>query len=407
MTEPYKTYDKELVRERIAFPDLVGELVGELRRAGSDFTCNCPFHDEQTGSFHVYKDHGYCYGGCGNFDIFSFWMAWHDVTFREALEALARKCGVQCTVGDGTVYSPKYKILDGPKRGSAEAREKPILPPMRRLRPEEKRALATLRGVSREAVEAADALGRLGFCEWPQWLGRDGAWRAGTDKSGCFVVSDAERWVVQFRRLDGGTFTMQNGGSVKALTKGSSKWPVGCAHIGDRRNVLLTEGGTDMLGAYHFLGGLGGLALLDDVAVVCMFGAGIAIAEDALEFFKGKRVRIMMDADLAKPGPKADPGTYCEQVREDGKVEKVPTFSPFDADGVPICPKGWKVASLVAAEKWSKQLTAAGAAVQVFSLYGLKMANGERVTDLNDLCRCNALTLSDPDLQDAFLSWKF
>jgi hypothetical protein len=56
---------------------------------------------------------------------------------------------------------------------------------------------------------------------------------------------------------------------------------------------------------------------------------------------------------------------------------------------------------------WQEQLRAAGAAVAVYYLYGLKTASGERVGDLNDLALASRETLAREDVQGAFFDWEF
>jgi DNA primase len=85
------------VRERVDIVDLVGESV-QLRRAGRIYKGLCPFHEERTPSFVVYPDSGrwQCFGACATGgDAFSFLMRLYNVPFREALEIMARRTGVE------------------------------------------------------------------------------------------------------------------------------------------------------------------------------------------------------------------------------------------------------------------------------------------------------------------------
>lgn len=54
--------DRALVRERISLADVIEQF--DLAVVGRDGKIPCPFHDEDTASFHVYEDHGHCFG-CG------------------------------------------------------------------------------------------------------------------------------------------------------------------------------------------------------------------------------------------------------------------------------------------------------------------------------------------------------
>ena len=84
------------VKERLDIVDLIGSKV-ELRRAGRNFKGRCPFHQEKTPSFVVFPEtQGYhCFGCQKNGDIFSFVMETENLTFRDALEQLASRAGVE------------------------------------------------------------------------------------------------------------------------------------------------------------------------------------------------------------------------------------------------------------------------------------------------------------------------
>jgi DNA primase len=90
---------KEEVRSRINIEDVVGEYV-QLKRAGRNFKGLSPFSSEKTPSFfvspdkHIWHDFSSNKGG----DIFSFIMEVEGLDFREALELLARKAGVDLSL---------------------------------------------------------------------------------------------------------------------------------------------------------------------------------------------------------------------------------------------------------------------------------------------------------------------
>jgi DNA primase len=90
--------EKDLVKERVALRDLVAEVVGELKsRGGDDLWACCPFHNEDTPSFHVRPALGvYKCFGCGESgDVFTFVQKTRGVGFREALELLAQRAGLE------------------------------------------------------------------------------------------------------------------------------------------------------------------------------------------------------------------------------------------------------------------------------------------------------------------------
>ena len=96
---------KEEVRERLAIEDVIGEYV-QLKRAGRNLKGLSPFTDERTPSFMVSPEkqiwHDFSSGRGG--DIYSFIMLVEGIDFRQALEHLARKAGVDLSMfskGDG------------------------------------------------------------------------------------------------------------------------------------------------------------------------------------------------------------------------------------------------------------------------------------------------------------------
>ncbi len=89
---------KEQVRQAIDIVDLVGSYV-QLRRQGRNFVGTCPWHDDSRPSLQVNPDRQsfkcwVCdYGG----DVFSFVMRTENMEFREALELLAERAGINLT----------------------------------------------------------------------------------------------------------------------------------------------------------------------------------------------------------------------------------------------------------------------------------------------------------------------
>ncbi|MBN1304847.1 MAG: DNA primase [Anaerolineales bacterium] len=87
------------VKSRIDIVDLVSESGVKLRKAGKNYTGFCPFHDNRrTPAFVVWPETGTwrCFGQCNEGgDIFKFIMKRDGLDFKEALQNLAAKAGVQ------------------------------------------------------------------------------------------------------------------------------------------------------------------------------------------------------------------------------------------------------------------------------------------------------------------------
>lgn len=98
MSQGFSPDFKELVRSRTNLVDLVGENVAlKGLRGGTDFAGLCPFHDDHNASFHVYPERGTyrCWSCNEGGDCFSFVMKYEGVEFRDALEMLAKRAGLE------------------------------------------------------------------------------------------------------------------------------------------------------------------------------------------------------------------------------------------------------------------------------------------------------------------------
>lgn len=86
----------EEVRRRSDVIDVISSYVN-LKRAGSNYTGLCPFHNEKTPSFSVSpgKQMYYCFGCGAGGNVFTFLMEYENLTFVEALEQLAGRAGME------------------------------------------------------------------------------------------------------------------------------------------------------------------------------------------------------------------------------------------------------------------------------------------------------------------------
>ncbi len=99
------------IKVRIDIVDLVSEAGVKLRHAGKNYTGFCPFHDNKhTPAFVVWPESGTwrCFGQCNEGgDIFKFVMKRDGLDFKEAMQKLALRAGVE--IKDYQRESPQQK----------------------------------------------------------------------------------------------------------------------------------------------------------------------------------------------------------------------------------------------------------------------------------------------------------
>jgi DNA primase len=103
---------KERVRNAIDIVDLVGSYVS-LRRAGRGFTALCPWHDDARPSLQVNPERQTfrCWVCDIGGDVFQFLMRMEKLEFREALEQLADRAGIQLQRSRGGATSDERAAL--------------------------------------------------------------------------------------------------------------------------------------------------------------------------------------------------------------------------------------------------------------------------------------------------------
>lgn len=93
----------EEIRGRCNIVEVVGAYLPQLKRRGSTFKCNCPFHQEKTPSFTVNETRQifHCFGCSAGGDVFRFVMDYEKVDFVTAIKILAERAGVEITYEGG------------------------------------------------------------------------------------------------------------------------------------------------------------------------------------------------------------------------------------------------------------------------------------------------------------------
>jgi DNA primase len=101
--------DIALVRERARIDEVVSAHVTLRRAGGGSLKGLCPFHDEKTPSFHVTpaRNMFHCFGCQEGGDVFDFVMKVEGLTFTDAVERLAGRCGVQLRYTEGDAGAPR------------------------------------------------------------------------------------------------------------------------------------------------------------------------------------------------------------------------------------------------------------------------------------------------------------
>jgi len=111
---PPEFVDELLTRTDIV--DLIGTRI-QLRKAGKDYQARCPFHDEKTPSFTVSPDKQFyhCFGCGAHGSAIGFLMEYDRLAFREAIEELAQRAGLEVPGGVDAVpagqdHGPLYDL---------------------------------------------------------------------------------------------------------------------------------------------------------------------------------------------------------------------------------------------------------------------------------------------------------
>jgi DNA primase len=335
------------IRDKIDIAEVIGEHVA-LQRKGGRYWGLCPFHQEKSPSFTVTPEKGvfYCFGCRKGGTVFDFIMEVEKVPWRDAVELLARKAGVEIPRDDeerGGVKRDAYVELLRRVVGSFHwlLTEGP--------QAEEARAYLQRRGVTRETLDAfqlgyapsdrewlfrfltqksysADFLGRVGlFIDNAR--GRGGALFANRIM---FPIANARGEVIAFggRALGDGQPKYLNSPETPFFRKGENLFGIDKAGPAIRQAgfFIIVEGYMDVL-AMHQAG-----------IANCVAPLGTALTEQQVRTLKrwaGKGL-LLFDGDAA--GQKATARGVELLEREDMLVQVVEL--PDDQDPADLVQKG-------------------------------------------------------------------
>ncbi|MBR4305509.1 MAG: DNA primase [Ruminiclostridium sp.] len=75
--------------------DVISSYV-PLKKSGTDYVCNCPFHSEKTPSCHIYMatQSFYCFGCGAGGDVFNFIRLYEHLDYMESVRFLAQRAGI-------------------------------------------------------------------------------------------------------------------------------------------------------------------------------------------------------------------------------------------------------------------------------------------------------------------------
>ena len=83
------------LKDQLSIVDVIGKAI-TLKKAGRNYVGLCPFHGEKTPSFTVNNEKGifFCFGCKTGGDMIQFYIKYHQVSFKEAVDALSSMAGM-------------------------------------------------------------------------------------------------------------------------------------------------------------------------------------------------------------------------------------------------------------------------------------------------------------------------
>jgi len=202
MTSPGSVADT--VKQQADIVRIIGDYVKLKKSGAQNFTGLCPFHREKTPSFsvHATRQFFHCFGCGASGDVFTFVQKIDNVTFPEALRAVAQKLGIALPrgtysgAGEGDTKEAKLRgaLLEMHQRACEFFAEQ-----LRRPEAAHAREYLASRGLSRETIEQF----RIGYAPDSGFLLRERL-SAAADDHELLKASGLFSWKEPEEKVEGG-----------------------------------------------------------------------------------------------------------------------------------------------------------------------------------------------------------
>jgi len=146
----------EQIRQRISIVEIVSAYV-TLKKTGRNYSGLCPFHAEKSPSFTVNEERGlfHCFGCGAGGTVFTFLMRADRLEFREAVERLAQRAGMELPKERMAATDPRQTLI-----AANQAAQEYFAAALRSARGSVARQYLDSRGLSPTIIEQYG----LGFC---------------------------------------------------------------------------------------------------------------------------------------------------------------------------------------------------------------------------------------------------
>lgn len=297
----------EDIKARNDIADVIGAYV-TLKRAGSNMTGLCPFHNEKTPSFVVFGNRQcfYCFGCAAAGDVITFVRRMENLEYVDALRFLAKRSGITIPEENARGGVRRSRLLEMNKTAARFFRS-------RLLESDVAKEYLIKRGLTKKTVdrfglgysgakgyELIDHLKRFGYTEEEMLAGK----LAGKNERGyypffrdrvMFPIIDASGSVIGFggRVMGNGEPKYLNTPDTPAFSKGRNLFALNYAKEHCKDGLILCEGYMDVI-ALHAAGFQNAVATL-----------GTALTQEQARLIKRYTSKVVLSYDGDNAGKKA------------------------------------------------------------------------------------------------------